>query len=913
VADKLAAQKLTKLAYGGLAGYGPAAMTGPPSGQAASASSTPAKPLGAGEAPTAPAGPLKPAKPRLPRGAGGRVARRKGNPGGNPQPMSYPMAVASGFFEGAGQGIKNMVSAPVDLVRGGVNAIASPIAAGAAYMTAENEAEGRRLANDAMQHYYAASRDVVNSFGRYVGVHDAWDPNTGQYRGAQPANSAGQYAEEVIKPQITDSDLSEGYDTAMGVRDSAAAAVPLAVAAPAAGAQLMRVPGVARAGQAITSNPAARWTINYGFGVPVGKPNPAAFIASNLGQNFAGNYLDQAAANRQLDDQRNAENIAQSDQLLEAMSAEGLGETEQYAKLLADRDKMQAALDAPAAPSWLSQLLPAYQLDKRTRELAGDLAPEVLDSLRMGSLAPVQVMLGQQIAAKPIADTMAGVSDVATSGVRRLDNYLNPDNPALPQEDEQPADPFQDAADFYMQQIGLNDAPPAGGAPEFLDENVLYLDDELSATGDGGAGPNEAQIQNTGQENFPYVDAVTYANPEDRAMLYAESLQMPEQVAEQSPQTAGPETAAASPPGAPVESSAPNQPPDIDGAVTSALPPDTSAEDSAAAVAAAGQAAETVAAMPDAERDRLRTPEGAEAFNAENAERSIDQIANDRMSQETAPENPRDFATWASDIVTWAGQQWESLGTLGKLAFGLGMPLGVIGLLGGGLGGVLTAVLGFGAAGFAAASSGMFGETAQNAATTATGAVSSGAQQVVDSVTGGAQPAVPPPENATPETSLLYQIAGAPAEGENGLEQIVKANKETLAGILGKSDAEIKQILDGLPPQIQKKLEGQLNTIGWGLWLGKVEDDPATPINEIDELKSTKDRLLGIIKGGHDMQHLNNKSASQIVAQHLAIASLQKAARCWSGYEPVPGKKPYSNDSCRPVGSKKKKKKKAAK
>ena len=38
------------------------------------------------------------------------------------------------------------------------------------------------------------------------------------------------------------------------------------------------------------------------------------------------------------------------------------------------------------------------------------------------------------------------------------------------------------------------------------------------------------------------------------------------------------------------------------------------------------------------------------------------------------------------------------------------------------------------------------------------------------------------------------------------------------------------------------------------------------------------------------------------------------AGRCWAGYEPVPGKKPYSNDSCRPVGSKKKKKaeKKAA-
>jgi len=42
------------------------------------------------------------------------------------------------------------------------------------------------------------------------------------------------------------------------------------------------------------------------------------------------------------------------------------------------------------------------------------------------------------------------------------------------------------------------------------------------------------------------------------------------------------------------------------------------------------------------------------------------------------------------------------------------------------------------------------------------------------------------------------------------------------------------------------------------------------------------------------------------------VLKIEKAARCWKGYEPVPGKKPYSNDSCRPTGSKKKKEKKAA-
>jgi len=35
------------------------------------------------------------------------------------------------------------------------------------------------------------------------------------------------------------------------------------------------------------------------------------------------------------------------------------------------------------------------------------------------------------------------------------------------------------------------------------------------------------------------------------------------------------------------------------------------------------------------------------------------------------------------------------------------------------------------------------------------------------------------------------------------------------------------------------------------------------------------------------------------------VAVVMKAARCWAGYEPVPGAKAYSRGSCRPVGSKK--------
>jgi hypothetical protein len=59
--------------------------------------------------------------------------------------------------------------------------------------------------------------------------------------------------------------------------------------------------------------------------------------------------------------------------------------------------------------------------------------------------------------------------------------------------------------------------------------------------------------------------------------------------------------------------------------------------------------------------------------------------------------------------------------------------------------------------------------------------------------------------------------------------------------------------------------------------------------------------------GGSCYKPAKEKDADMV---KYSAAYVMKIARCWAGYEPVPGKKPYSNDSCRPVGSGKKKKKK---
>lgn len=50
-----------------------------------------------------------------------------------------------------------------------------------------------------------------------------------------------------------------------------------------------------------------------------------------------------------------------------------------------------------------------------------------------------------------------------------------------------------------------------------------------------------------------------------------------------------------------------------------------------------------------------------------------------------------------------------------------------------------------------------------------------------------------------------------------------------------------------------------------------------------------------------------NSSKPEVEELKRKPKAVEKEARCWKGYEPVPGKAPYSDDSCRPKGSTKKK------
>jgi hypothetical protein len=80
--------------------------------------------------------------------------------------------------------------------------------------------------------------------------------------------------------------------------------------------------------------------------------------------------------------------------------------------------------------------------------------------------------------------------------------------------------------------------------------------------------------------------------------------------------------------------------------------------------------------------------------------------------------------------------------------------------------------------------------------------------------------------------------------------------------------------------------------------------------NSFEDLSAN---MLHNAYGEYPMQNKTSALAQNLLHKFAMQQLVTKAARCWAGYEPVPGKKPYSNDSCRPAGSGKKKKKEAEK
>lgn len=270
------------------------------------------------------------------------------------------------------------------------------------------------------------------------------------------------------------------------------------------------------------------------------------------------------------------------------------------------------------------------------------------------------------------------------------------------------------------------------------------------------------------------------------------------------------------------------------------------------------------------------------------------------------PQQPQDWAEWFKGMLDHVGNSWEQMGPAGQLAFALGVPIGVIGLLSGNVGGFLLGAIGLGVGGYAAAQSGMLGDTAKGYANAGTAAVmrpTGNDQSTTPAADSSTATADETANNITPASGV--DIANVESLNQLSPNQRAIADRainstdkfqadlvnaywnagskpesmQMLRDVFSMPDAALVDIYNNLPAGKKQNLLAGLNM--------------ALNMTTNEEIKAGLQRLIAIAG--------QQKTSS--------VFSAVKIARCWKGYEPVPGATPYTEGSCRPKGSKKTQKK----
>lgn len=372
--------------------------------------------------------------------------------------------------------------------------------------------------------------------------------------------------------------------------------------------------------------------------------------------------------------------------------------------------------------------------------------------------------------------------------------------------------------------------------------------------------------------------------------------------------------------------------------------PDASPEERQQVVESASTVQQAAADNPDVV-DAVRDPTG-------DAAKKLEPAAFENLRAENAADaptdNPNAYGDWMNGLMT----QFNEMDPMAKVALGLGLGTGVIGLIsglmGGGIGSFLLGALGLGAAGFMGANAGMFGQDAQTFTQDAMFNVGSALGMLpqvqkdqltpllqadpikalssqapkIDRWSAGVNPA----EYAK---KIGPQVQQAEAQLKE-LQKIVNLRPQQLAQITKGLSVEEAQVVLNNARVVLADAQNPQGQLGAQLALARafMADPEGVRNREMEKNLGAVGAAAGrLVADGRNAvgQGLQNtwdyftnrddkRSSDMNIAQRIIIEELTtKAARCWAGYEPVPGKKPYSDGSCRPVGSKKKKKKKTEK
>jgi hypothetical protein len=291
-------------------------------------------------------------------------------------------------------------------------------------------------------------------------------------------------------------------------------------------------------------------------------------------------------------------------------------------------------------------------------------------------------------------------------------------------------------------------------------------------------------------------------------------------------------------------------------------------------------------------------------------DKSFEAAANDEVDKayrEWKASNPNSTPQQDGSFIGNMWNQIQSMPPEAQGALALGIPLAVLGLGmsafgGGGLGSLLMSVLGVGAIGAGAASMGAFGEGAQNAVTGSIG----GLGKMFAPMFG-----VNLPDEGDIRNRLTAAAKQGPQQAQAELEK-VRAEVAPYARYSPEAQKFMDESAakDYLYNQAQQygrdnyaELGANASPFGKALFgAPKMKDDNPGK-------RDWNDWWYGAPGSAERERNIQSGLQRAGWEKPAAIQTMLKAARCWAGYEPVPGKKPYSEDSCRPIGSKKKKKK----
>lgn len=396
----------------------------------------------------------------------------------------------------------------------------------------------------------------------------------------------------------------------------------------------------------------------------------------------------------------------------------------------------------------------------------------------------------------------------------------------------------------------------------------------------------------------------------------------------------------------------------------SKVPPEQQAEFAKGLEGWMGENADRLQGAQDFVAGKKDTPQ-AQAF-ATQLQQKQDEFVSSRMKQ-LAAADPAAASTpqgW-SGMLGQATQAWEQMPQEMKWVMGLGLGGGLLGMASsifgeGGVGMGLLGLLGIGAAGLTGASQGMFGQGASNMVGDAAynigsffGAVPEAKPGTFDMLRGkdplaamsggpvGTREEVAAKlEDSKTKVQQLRQLMALPLGPDAKMRlmqridpsidspetaQEILQNAGTVLGAYDDPNSDLqKKIQQGQAYANSTGISGALQEKAVGLWdriRGKRSSANMNiqhliekwAFNDMDakELNDLKaERAKGVPYRTEDARrehelNLRQQANAPAVRTKKCVAVVMKAARCWSGYEPVPGAKAYSRGSCRPVNSKK--------